>query len=240
MFLDEAQVRSLLRMEELIPAMAEAMRDFVRQSPAATAQICRSRSTTASSGADAGLRRALGAKLVTFFPNNEGIPTHHAMIRLFRPETGEPLVTMDGRLITEMRTAAVSAVATDLLARREASTSSLFSVRACRRRVISKRCESLGNFAKCASGARGTPASLQENLASPRADSVAEAVRGADVIVVATSATTPCCGANGWRPARTSTRSARPPQLARTGRSRLVRAKSYVESAKPRGKESAT
>ncbi len=60
---------------------------------------------------------ALGAKLVTFYPNNQGIPTHHAMILLFRPETGEPLATMDGRLITEMRTAAVSAVATDHLAR---------------------------------------------------------------------------------------------------------------------------
>ena len=64
---------------------------------------------------------ALGAKLVTFYPNNQGIPTHHAMILLFRPETGEPLVTMDGRLITEMRTAAVSAVATDHLARADTS-----------------------------------------------------------------------------------------------------------------------
>ena len=58
---------------------------------------------------------------MTFYPNNQGIHTHHAMILLFRPETGEPLATMDGRLITEMRTAAVSAVATQLLARPEAS-----------------------------------------------------------------------------------------------------------------------
>src|SRR4030095_2155533 len=64
---------------------------------------------------------ALGAKLVTFYPNNRGVPSHHAMILLFRPETGEPLVTMDGRLITEMRTAAVSAVASKLLARPDAS-----------------------------------------------------------------------------------------------------------------------
>src|SRR5256714_15256799 len=53
--------------------------------------------------------RALGAKLVTFYPQNKDIHTHHAMILLFRPETGEPLAGMDGRLITEMRTAAVSA-----------------------------------------------------------------------------------------------------------------------------------
>src|SRR5437764_2270660 len=64
---------------------------------------------------------ALGAKLVAFYPNNQGIPSHHAMIVLFKPETGEPLVSMDGRLITEMRTAAVSAVATRHLARPEAA-----------------------------------------------------------------------------------------------------------------------
>jgi ornithine cyclodeaminase/alanine dehydrogenase-like protein (mu-crystallin family) len=34
----------------------------------------------------------LGAKLVIFFPNNQGVPTHHALVFLFRPETGEPLV----------------------------------------------------------------------------------------------------------------------------------------------------
>ena len=38
------------------------------------------------------------------------------MIQLFRAETGEPLAVMDGRLITEMRTAATSAIAVDLLA----------------------------------------------------------------------------------------------------------------------------
>src|SRR5580704_12143320 len=61
---------------------------------------------------------AMGAKLVSFYPGNEGTgtATHHAMILLFRPGTGEPLAVMDGRLITEMRTAAVSAAATKYLA----------------------------------------------------------------------------------------------------------------------------
>jgi alanine dehydrogenase len=58
---------------------------------------------------------ALGTKLVAFYPRNTDVPTHHATILLFEPETGEPLVTMDGRLITEVRTAAVSTVATELL-----------------------------------------------------------------------------------------------------------------------------
>jgi thiomorpholine-carboxylate dehydrogenase len=56
----------------------------------------------------------MGAKLVCFFPKNAGsnLPTHLAMIMLFRPDRGQPLAFMDGRLITEMRTAAVSAAVT--------------------------------------------------------------------------------------------------------------------------------
>ena len=61
---------------------------------------------------------AMGAKLVCFFPKNAGskVPTHLAMIALFEPETGQPLAFLDGRLITEMRTAAVSAAVTKYLA----------------------------------------------------------------------------------------------------------------------------
>jgi thiomorpholine-carboxylate dehydrogenase len=60
----------------------------------------------------------MGAKLVTVYPANAktNLPTHQAVIQLFSSLTGEPLATMDGRLITEMRTAAVSAIATSLLA----------------------------------------------------------------------------------------------------------------------------
>src|SRR5207302_2043025 len=60
----------------------------------------------------------LGIKIVTFYATNaeRSIPTHMATIFLVDPETGTPLAVMDGTLITEMRTAAVSAVATKLLA----------------------------------------------------------------------------------------------------------------------------
>lgn len=67
-------------------------------------------------------RRALGAKLVTFFPGNakSGMHTHQALIALFDPENGEPLAIMDGRYITEIRTAAASALATRALAKPDA------------------------------------------------------------------------------------------------------------------------
>ncbi len=61
---------------------------------------------------------AMGLKLVSFYPGNAGtgVPTHLATIILCRPDTGEPLAVMDGQLITEMRTAAVSAAVTKYLA----------------------------------------------------------------------------------------------------------------------------
>lgn len=133
---------------------------------------------------------ALGAKLVAFYPDNAGVPTHHALIVLFQPETGAPVAVLDGRLITEVRTAAVSAVATDLLARRDVNilgilgsgvqaASHLEALRLVRRfdavRVWSPR-----NAARFAETHGVTAVGTAE-----------EAVRGADVVVVATSARTP-------------------------------------------------
>ncbi len=65
----------------------------------------------------------LGAKLVSVFPGNaeRDLHTHHALIALFDAHNGEPRALMDGRYITEIRTAAVSAVATKALARPDAS-----------------------------------------------------------------------------------------------------------------------
>jgi alanine dehydrogenase len=126
MNLDEAAVGRLLRMEEVIPAMERALADF---SGGKVVQPLRQIIPVAEHGGFLTLMpaytgNALGVKLVAFYPQNPqnwGLPTHLATIHLFKPETGEPLVSMDGRLITEVRTAAVSAVATKHLARPDAS-----------------------------------------------------------------------------------------------------------------------
>ncbi|HEY5094049.1 MAG TPA: ornithine cyclodeaminase family protein [Candidatus Eremiobacteraceae bacterium] len=70
-------------------------------------------------GSVRGEKPALGAKLVTVFPKNSalGKHTHNAVIALFSSETGEPLALLDGRYITEIRTAAASAIASHALAR---------------------------------------------------------------------------------------------------------------------------
>jgi ornithine cyclodeaminase/alanine dehydrogenase-like protein (mu-crystallin family) len=124
LFLDEDQVRAALSYDELIPAIRQALMDF------SAGRVVQPLRTVMSVAVHAGwfavmpavYGDVMGTKMVTFYPKNSELKkhTHMAMIQLFRADTGEPLAMMDGRLITEMRTAAVSAVAVDLLARPEA------------------------------------------------------------------------------------------------------------------------
>jgi ornithine cyclodeaminase/alanine dehydrogenase-like protein (mu-crystallin family) len=118
--LSEEQVRAVLSYGELIPAIRKALMDF---SAGRVHQPLRSIIPVPAHGGWFGVMPAvydtvMGAKMVSFYPGNADLQkhTHMAMIQLFRADTGEPLATMDGRLITEMRTAAVSAVAIDHLA----------------------------------------------------------------------------------------------------------------------------
>ena len=120
LFLDEKQVRKHLRMADLIPAMEKALIDF---SAGKVTQPVRQVIPVDPPGGFYGMMPALtpeglGQKIVTFYPPNAktNLPTHMATILLNDPQTGAPLAVMDGRLITEMRTAAVSAAATKLLA----------------------------------------------------------------------------------------------------------------------------
>src|SRR4029079_5640858 len=120
LFLDEHKVRQHLRMSDLIPTMEKALIEF---STGKVVQPVRSVIKVEPPGGFFGMMPALsaaglGIKLVTFYTPNadKNLPTHMAMILLFDRDTGSPLAVMDGRLITEMRTAAVSAVATKLLA----------------------------------------------------------------------------------------------------------------------------
>src|SRR5262245_7050517 len=116
MYLDEDSIRSVLRWDQLIAAMEDALADL---SLGRVLQPVRNMLTIEEGKRYLGImpavaQEAMGVKLVSFYPGNAGteIPTHLAMILLFDPQTGEPLAVMDGRLITEMRTAAVSAAAT--------------------------------------------------------------------------------------------------------------------------------
>jgi ornithine cyclodeaminase/alanine dehydrogenase-like protein (mu-crystallin family) len=197
LFLNEEQVRQHLRMADLIPAMEKALIDF---SEGKVTQPVRSviKVDVAAATGFLGLMPALtpdglGLKAVTFYPSNadRGIPTHMATIFLVDPETGTPLAIMDGRLITEMRTAAVSAAATKLLAGPDSkilailgsgvqARSHVEALRLVRQfeevRVWSPTSEHGERFAKEIGGT---------------AVSAEEAVRGADVVVTVTNSKAP-------------------------------------------------
>jgi len=191
MILDEGAVRALLRMEDLIPVMASALADL---SSGTVVQPLRVMVPIADHGGFLGLMPAyggaLGAKLVTFYPNNQGVPTHHAVIVLFRPETGEPLVTMDGRLITEMRTAAVSAVATKCLARPEASVLGILGAGVQARSHL-EALRLVRTFREIRVWSPRNARAFAKEFGIRAVASAAEAVRGADVVVVATTSQTP-------------------------------------------------
>jgi ornithine cyclodeaminase/alanine dehydrogenase-like protein (mu-crystallin family) len=191
MTLDETQVKALLRMEELIPAMARALADL---SAGKVVQPVRTMVPIADHGGFLGLMPAyagaLGVKLVAFYPNNQSIPSHHAVIQLFRAETGEPLVTMDGRLITEERTAAVSAVATQLLARPDASVLALIGSGVQARSHL-KALRLVRTFGEVRVWSPRHAGEFAREFGVRATATAEEAVHGADVVVTATSARTP-------------------------------------------------
>jgi alanine dehydrogenase len=197
-FLNEDEVRARLRMAHLIEAMERALVEF---SAGRVQQPVRTMFAFGAENSLFGLMPsyvpslpALGAKLVTVCAANAkcGLPTHHAVIVMMDPSTGVVNAVVDGRLITEARTAAVSAVSARHLARNDSKVlgilgsgvqarSHIEALRLVREfreiRVWSPTADRLRQFA-AETGARA--------MASSEA-----VVRGADVVVAATASPTP-------------------------------------------------
>jgi alanine dehydrogenase len=126
LILSEADVRRLLDLDALIPAMEQALAAFssgVVNQPVRAVLDISGRGAFASMPAYVRGAELLGAKLVSVFPGNvnRGLHTHLATILLNDAHTGETLAIMDGRYITEVRTAAVSGVSVRHLARADAT-----------------------------------------------------------------------------------------------------------------------
>lgn len=191
LYLNEAQVRNHLRMKELIPAMEKALIDF---SAGKVTQPVRSVIAVDPPGGFYGMMPALtpeglGQKIVTFYPPNAklGIPTHMATIFLVDPETGAPLAMMDGTLITEMRTAAVSAAATKLLSSPDAKVLAILGSGVQARSHV-EALRLVRNFAEIRVWSH--TAANAERFAKEigaKAMSAEAAVRDADVVVTATN-----------------------------------------------------
>jgi ornithine cyclodeaminase/alanine dehydrogenase-like protein (mu-crystallin family) len=204
LFLDEDQVRQHLRMAELIPAMEKALIDF---SAGKVTQPVRSVITVDPPGGFFGMmpaltREGLGIKIVTFYATNaeREIPTHMATIFLVDPETGAPLAVMDGTLITEMRTAAVSAAATKLLASLDAKILAILGSGVQARSHVEalklmRRFEEIRVWSPTAAHAECFAKEVGAKVMSAE-----EAVRGADVVVTATNSKTAVLKGSWLRP----------------------------------------
>lgn len=203
--LSHSEVEDLLPISECIPVMEDALAALARGE---THQPLRMIIRPPGAAGDMALmpsyrggeRAAYGLKAVGFFPGNPsvGLDSHQGGVLLFSAETGELLAVMNASAITAIRTAAVSGVATKLLARKDATELAIIgsgvqarahleamsSVRAIRRaRVASVALDHAQRFAD----------ELMPRYAFPiePVASVEAAVRGADLIVTATTAERP-------------------------------------------------
>lgn len=197
LILDDAAVRRLLRLDDLLPAMRQALVDL---SAGRVVQPLRMVfELPAEPGAllflkPAATARALVTKLITQLPGNprRGLPTMLATLVLMDPATGQTLAVMDATWLTELRTAAVSAVAADalappgpkvvaLLGSGALARSHALALRAVRPvteiRVWSRNAD---NVARCAKDVGGLGCATAES-----------AVRGADIVVTVTNASEP-------------------------------------------------
>jgi len=196
LLLDDATVRRLLPLDALLAAIETALIDLsagrVVQPPRTVMGLPSPGSLLFVKPALVG--GALSVKVITQVPENaaRGLPTMIASLVLLDPATGRPLAVMDATWLTELRTAAVSAVATRALRDRQAKRLAILGSGALARshalalravvpvgdiRVWSR---SAANAERCAAEIEGS--------ASPSAE---DAVRDADIVVTVTNASSP-------------------------------------------------
>ena len=195
MYLDEEAVRAVLGWDQLIAEMETAL---IALSRGRVIQPMRTMITIEEDKRYLGImpavaEAAMGLKLVSFYPGNAGtaVPTHLAMILLFRTDTGEPLAVMDGRLITEMRTAAVSAAVTRRLAAPDSRVLALMGS-GVQAEAHLEALSRVHHFDEVRVWSR-TPAHAERfaRAHNARAMDAESAVRGADVVVTVTNAREP-------------------------------------------------
>ena len=205
MYIPEHEVRAALTYEALIPAIRQALADY------SAGNVVQPARTVLRAGNAEGHANGwfavmpvvagdvMAVKTVTFYPANAelGLPTHMAVIELLNRKTGQPLAVMDGRLITEMRTAAVSAVALDALARPNVGSLGILGSGVQARshlealRLVRPSLEDIRIWSRTKANSEALAAEVEA-----RAVAIEEAA-AADVVLVATSSPTPILK-GGW------------------------------------------
>jgi alanine dehydrogenase len=201
--LTKAEVEGLLDTDLLRAAMASALADLsagVVSVPTRIAALVPERDALlAAMPAYLPSAGALTTKLVSLFPRNVGRPTHQAVIVAFDPDTGAPSALLDGEAITAARTAACSALATDLLARKDATVLAILGT-GVQARAHLRAVSRVRAFREVRIGARDPRKAIASGIERDvdiggarmtAAVTFADAVRGADVICACTHSPDP-------------------------------------------------
>jgi ornithine cyclodeaminase/alanine dehydrogenase-like protein (mu-crystallin family) len=202
--INRSEVRSLLPMGECIELMAETLKALAQgqalQPLRSALRLPENIGALGMMPAFLASPRTMGVKVISVFPGNvrTGYESHQGTVLLFDTEHGQLLAVIDAGQITAVRTAAVSGVATRLLARSEASNLALLGsgTQACthlqamrlvreikRIRVWGLPLEHAREFAKRESERQGVKIEPMETAQA--------AVEGADIICTVTSAKEP-------------------------------------------------
>ena len=195
--LNQREVRELLDLDRLVDALADAHAELTAGKTSMPPRIA---ALVPQREALLGVMPAylpsagLACKLVTLFPRNRDRETHQAAIVVFDPDNGTPLALMDGTYVTATRTAAGSALATRLLARKDARVLALIGtgVQARTHARAIPRVRPIEEI-RVAGRHRDKAEALAEEL-GPQARAVEayeEAIRGADIVAATTHATEP-------------------------------------------------
>ena len=138
-----------------------------------------------------------GAKVVSVNPGNAdmGLPVIHAVVLVLDPVTGRALALMDGTWLTALRTGAIGGLAADLLAREDASVVALFGAGVqARTQLEAVRCVRDIREVRIVSPSGSSAdqlASELEGVDARRVDDPNDAIAGADIVIGATSSSTP-------------------------------------------------
>jgi ornithine cyclodeaminase len=193
---DEHAVTRLLTPAACIGVMEEALAALARgEVHQPLRNIIRAEGASGFLGLMPSYYRDYGLKEVCVFPGNpaRGLDTHLGAVLLHSGETGELLAIANASAITAIRTAAVSAVATKLLARDDASVLAILGAGVQARSHLAaiplvRRIREVRIFSRSREQATHAAAGFS---ASRVVDTAEEAVRGADIIVTATSSREP-------------------------------------------------
>ena len=202
--LEENDVETLLPMADAIEVLDAVMRDVARGATELPLRFAMPVGDDNKMGVMPGAipdPACYGIKLVSLFPGNpaRGLSSHRGAIVLFEAETGGAVAMMDAGLLTALRTAAASAVATRALARAQAQTlaivgygeqawhhlAAIRAVRPIRRLAVAGR--DAGKAAAFAARAAARYPALEISSS----DDVARAVAGADIVCTVTASPTP-------------------------------------------------